>query len=274
MECCNKGLRASLTPHWRELCVALSPGVVAKEVDDGRTLRYRRLYWQLHVTATGALLKPHATYTLLADVTLRSHCGEHVCVFSAAFSWRPQNHDDTEMDLDHTSEEPSERQYLLRPSWEHTSVSSEVAEHVTGPFVDADCKVRVCRDDGAVAYLPWCCDWREHSGPIAVAAGRVAADPRAVWKLDFGADLSSDMQTQRTDRMDMDLTLHLCAAEAPTEGQEHPSRLRVIQRHNPEDLGSMCSPQLFVGYGRTPEQLFERVTYALESQLAWAPAVD
>ncbi len=98
MECCNKGLRASLTPHWRELCVALSPGVVAKEVDDGRTLRYRRLYWQLHVTATGALLKPHATYTLLADVTLRSHCGEHVCVFSAAFSWRPQNHDDTEMD--------------------------------------------------------------------------------------------------------------------------------------------------------------------------------
>ena len=153
MECCNKGLRASLTPHWRELCVALSPGVVAKEVDDGRTLRYRRLYWQLHVTATGALLKPHATYTLLADVTLRSHCGEHVCVFSAAFSWRPQNHDDTEMDLDHTSEEPSERRYLLRPSWEHTSVSSEVAEHVTGPFVDADCKVRVCRDDGAVAYL-------------------------------------------------------------------------------------------------------------------------
>jgi hypothetical protein len=44
LECCNKGLRASLTPHWRELCVALSPGVVAKEVDDGRTLRYRRLY--------------------------------------------------------------------------------------------------------------------------------------------------------------------------------------------------------------------------------------
>lgn len=274
LECCSKGLRAALTPHWRELCYALSPGAVVQKEREasgtvGGAVRYRRLYWQLHTTKTGALLKPRATYTFIADVTLSSCCGEHVCVFSAAFPWHPHD-DEDEVVLDNTYTNPGDWRYLLRPSWEHTSVTSEAAKPVTRPYVDAECELRLCRDDGAVAYLPWCIPSFESSGGVDEFLR--AADPRAEWVLAFEAYLTSDENLDPQDRMDVDLKLHFCAAEPPTEGQEHPSRLRVIQRHNPEDRGSMCSPQLLVGFERSEDKMAGCKTVSRLDQLAWATA--
>lgn len=81
----NGALRAALTPHWEELCCALSPGVVAFREHEREEPPYRRLYWQLRAMAEQRPLMPRARYTFVADVVF--HSGEHVSTWSGAFNW-------------------------------------------------------------------------------------------------------------------------------------------------------------------------------------------
>jgi hypothetical protein len=146
----NSALRAALTPHWKELCRALSPGVVAFREQEGvNPPPYRRLYWQLRAMADQRPLMPSATYTFVADVVFRS--GEHVSTWSAAFNW-PEEHVRPTM--------------LYERNWVYELYAKQVKRSPCFHFVVGDLKfntwdpqesmtatLHVLRDDGAMARL-------------------------------------------------------------------------------------------------------------------------
>lgn len=147
----NGALRAALTPHWAELCRALSPGVVAFREHERDEPPYRRLYWQLRAMAEQRPLMPEARYTFIADVFF--HSGERISTWSAAFNL-PEDVEATRFggglstyELSLTQQKCPERFFFtagdLGINWEE-------------PLDSVTATLHVLRNDGAMLACRWC----------------------------------------------------------------------------------------------------------------------
>ncbi len=268
----NGALRAALTPHWAELCRALSPGVVAFREHERDEPPYRRLYWQLRAMAEQRPLMPEARYTFIADVFF--HSGERISTWSAAFNL-PEDVGATRFggglstyELSLTQQKCPERFFFtagdLGINWEE-------------PLDSVTATLHVLRNDGAIARLQMVYDGALLLRPDPFYdEGDEIDDPL---QLRFDGYLSSDVM-YGDHGADAEVQLSLCLGLVGDEplvyygsyrrgrdewAEQCERRLKIMQnRHLPDELQTV----LTVGVARDEATLAESVTCSLD-RLAW-----
>ena len=288
-------VRDVLTPHWRALCGALSPGVVA--YNSRRYVvrpRFRETYWKLRALTERRPLARHTHYTFITDVTFRS--GEHVSTFSENFELC----DDTGGYRLNTIVQRGSaewcREYVyeleaepLKSCWSPDFCFTAGDLEWNAPSSVTTATVHVLRSDGAMARLQMFnggegmlvqsndyADGQQIDLPLELQfKGTLTSDERFMMDVEEHPDVKLSMFIGIHEESDEDISAPLvyCWEEGSTQERwqwQRSRRLNIYDRFNEEYGEYVPNTTLTVGAGGGNQASLPTRVRVLLDTLAWA----